>query len=238
VKNKAVNYKDGEDPDGRAGLLRFNPEGKPVDEEGILGDGYPLNLYYAYGIRNSFGFAFDPLNGRIWDTENGPSYGDEINLVEPGFNSGWAGMMGFKPVRYSVPVPDELVNFDGKGNYSDPEFVWRSPVGPTAITFLASDKYGEYNNDLLVADSNNGNIYHFRLTDNRTELALNGSLADRTADDLDEVNQIKMGQGFGIITDMQIGPDGELYIVSHQAQGSDNEAGPSGKIYRVRANFQ
>jgi len=33
---------------------------------------------------------FDPVTGKLWDTENGPNYGDEINLVEPGFNSGWA----------------------------------------------------------------------------------------------------------------------------------------------------
>jgi aldose sugar dehydrogenase len=57
--------------------------------EGVLGNEYPLNLYYAYGIRNSFGIDFDPVTGDLWDTENGPSYGDEINLVKPGFNSGW-----------------------------------------------------------------------------------------------------------------------------------------------------
>ena len=56
--------------------------------KGILGNTYPLNLYYAYGIRNSFGMDFDPVTGKLWDTENGPDYGDEINLVEPGFNSG------------------------------------------------------------------------------------------------------------------------------------------------------
>jgi glucose/arabinose dehydrogenase len=46
-------------------------------------DNHPLNMYYAYGIRNSFGLDFDPLTGNLWDTENGPEYGDEINLVEP-----------------------------------------------------------------------------------------------------------------------------------------------------------
>jgi glucose/arabinose dehydrogenase len=40
--------------------------------------------------RNSFGIDFDPISGKLWDTENGFLFGDEINLVEPGFNSGWA----------------------------------------------------------------------------------------------------------------------------------------------------
>ena len=55
---------------------------------------YPLNRYFAYGIKNSFGIDFDPLTGNLWDTENGPDYGDEINLVEPGFNSGWKKIHG------------------------------------------------------------------------------------------------------------------------------------------------
>jgi aldose sugar dehydrogenase len=54
----------------------------------------PLSKYYAYGIRNSFGLAFDPLTGNVWMTENGPASNDEINLVKPGFNSGWRPIMG------------------------------------------------------------------------------------------------------------------------------------------------
>jgi glucose/arabinose dehydrogenase len=73
-------------PDGRGGILRVTQDGQIVNGEGILGDERPLDLYYAYGIRNSFGMAFDPLIGNLWDTKNGGSY-DETNLVEPGFNS-------------------------------------------------------------------------------------------------------------------------------------------------------
>ena len=61
--------------------------------DGVLSD-YPLRLYYAYGIRNSFGFNFDPVTGNIWDAENGADDKDEINLVKPGFNSDWDQVMG------------------------------------------------------------------------------------------------------------------------------------------------
>ena len=54
----------------------------------------PKGWHYAYGIRNSFGFDFDPVTGNIWDTENGADYKDELNLVMPGFNSGWSQVMG------------------------------------------------------------------------------------------------------------------------------------------------
>src|SRR5919106_1447141 len=90
----AQNQESGEDADGTSGILRITQDGKPVGSSGILGVSYPLDLYYAYGIRNSFGFDFDPITGNIWDTENGPGYGDEINLVEPGFNSGWQEIQG------------------------------------------------------------------------------------------------------------------------------------------------
>jgi glucose/arabinose dehydrogenase len=85
---KAQNIINGTFPDGRAGILRITQDGKP-NGTGILGDNYPLNMYYAYGIKNSFGIGIDSLTGNLWDTENGPQFGDEINLVKPGFNSGW-----------------------------------------------------------------------------------------------------------------------------------------------------
>jgi glucose/arabinose dehydrogenase len=86
-RTKTQNYEDGKPVDGRAGVLRITQDGKPVGE-GIIGNEYPLNLYYAYGVKNSFGIDFDPVTGKLWLTENGPKFGDEINLAEPGFNSG------------------------------------------------------------------------------------------------------------------------------------------------------
>jgi len=84
--SEVQNNNEGTDPDGRAGILRVTQDGKPIlkeDKTGVLGDKYPLNLYYAYGIRNSFGIDFDPVTGYLWDTENGEIIGDEINLVKP-----------------------------------------------------------------------------------------------------------------------------------------------------------
>jgi len=85
---KAQNVRDGPPPDGRGGILRVTFDGKVVDGKGILGSAHPLDKYYSYGLRNSFGIGFDPITGNLWDTENGQSKNDEINLVKPGFNSG------------------------------------------------------------------------------------------------------------------------------------------------------
>jgi hypothetical protein len=87
VASKVQNVEGGSEPNGSGGILRVTQNGGVV--EAILGNNHPLKMYDGYGLRNSFGIDFDPITSKLWDTENGPNYGDEINLVEPGFNGGW-----------------------------------------------------------------------------------------------------------------------------------------------------
>ena len=174
---------------------------------------------------------FDPLTGRLWDTENGPAYGDEVNLIEPGFNSGWKDVQGiWRPMPKlndifagaAIIHPSNLVDFGGRGKYRSPEFIWYQPVGPTAIKFLDSDKLGkQYQNDMFVADFHHGNIYHFKLNQNRTGLILSGPLAGKVADSINDLKQVIFGHGFGGIMDMEIGPDGYLYVLSLYEGGNN-----------------
>jgi glucose/arabinose dehydrogenase len=228
-RTKAQNYKNGTVPDGRAGILRVTQDGKSVLKP-ILGDEFPLNLYYAYGIRNSFGIDFDPITGKLWDTENGPDFGDEINLVGPGFNSGWEKVQGIWKTRYdakrggdliagieiSNPNTNILEDFNGNGKYSIPEFVWNQTVAPSQIVFLSSDKYQtKYINDIFVGDTNNGYLYHFDLSNDRNKLLLNGTLADGVANSTKELDEVIFGRGFGQITDLEVSPDGYLFVLTH-----------------------
>jgi glucose/arabinose dehydrogenase len=225
------NYINGLKADGRAGILRVTQDGKIAGGHGILGKISPLDKYFAYGIRNSFGMDFDPISGKLWDTENGGDWGDEINLVEPGFNSGWSKVQGIwtvqmdgKKGKLAGQEPDNLTNFEQRGKYSSPEFIWNQPVGPTAIKFLNSSKYGEhYKNDLFVGDSNNGRIYHFKLNENRTGLLFEGPLVDRIAYTDKALNKVTFAENFGIISDLQVGPDGFLYVLTYG----------SGKIFKI-----
>jgi aldose sugar dehydrogenase len=221
----AQNFKNGSSPDGRAGILRITQDGDAV-ENGILGNEFPMNLYYAYGIRNSFGIDFDPITGNLWDTENGPEYGDEINLVNPGFNSGWMTVQGiWKPTEPTDPgldliagskllYPKNLVDFGGKGKYSPPEFISKDAIGLTAIKFLNSDKLGEkYENDLFVG-ALTGAIFHFDLNKERTGLKLDGLLKDKIADNIKEMQNITFFKDLGLITDIKVGPEGYMYVLS------------------------
>jgi glucose/arabinose dehydrogenase len=220
TETQAQNYPNGVEPDGRSGILRITQDGSLVPNGAVIGDELPLNLYYAYGLRNSFGIDFDPVTGNLWDTENGPGNSDEINLVLPGFNSGWQQAMGLAADEEANDVfdPDNLVDFDGKGTYSDPELVWRNTAGPTAVVFLHSDRLGpQYQNDMFVGDVHNGRLYHFKLNEERTDLILPESLAtDRIIETPQDpgLGEITFGEGFGGITDLEVGPDGYLYLVS------------------------
>lgn len=227
-KTQAQNFKDGPPPDGTSAIFRIDKEGNPVHGNPFENI-HNLDKHYAYGIRNSYGMAIDPISGNLWNTENGPGYGDEINLVEPGFNSGGVHIYGMSSIQPNFDSA-KLVHFEGKGMYSDPEFVWNTPVGVTAIQFLDSNKYGEeYKNDMFVGDVNNGNIYHFELNEDRTQLLLEGNLEDKIANVPGEVAEVIFGEGFGGITDIEIGPDGYLYILAINGFHEDN----TGTIYRI-----
>jgi aldose sugar dehydrogenase len=220
-ETQAQNFEDAPAPDGTSGIFRTTQDGEVADIPGVISDQVPLNLYYAYGMRQSFGMEFDPVTGNLWDTENGPNQYDELNLVEPGFNSGWRDVSGLAARAPDLNIEDDLVDFDGRGSYSDPEFTWQQTVAPTGLDFLNSSALGaQYQNDLFVGDYNNGNLYHFDLNENRTQLVLGGGLADRALDPGDEVGNILFGTGFGGITDVKVGPDGYLYVLTFQDEGS------------------
>jgi len=214
------NIMGGNSPDGTSGILRVTQEGKSV-HDGPFGSSVPNILYYAYGIRNSFGFDFDPVTGNLWDSENGGIDKDEINYVYPGFNSGWRKTMGMALSRFDPNV--DLFYFNGKGKYSDPEFVWKETVAPTALKFLNSSKLGpDYENTIFVGDVKTGNLYNFKLDSTREQLQLNPPLNDKVADTPQEIRDIIFGKGFGVITDIQVGSDGYLYIL-----------GIDGTIYKI-----
>jgi len=228
-------------PDDTGVIFRVNPENgssapdNPFINNNNDSDLSSLNKYYAYGIRNSFGIAFDPVTNILWDTENGPSEYDELNVVKPGFNSGWRQVMG--PISKSGITEDELVNFPNS-EYADPVFSWLPSIGITDIEFLNSAKLGnKYINNIFVGDITNGYLYYFEVNEDRTGIKFDSNsnssnsqtgLTDLVADNEQEMSAIALGTDFGGITDIETGQDGFLYILT-----LDRESDGEGKIYRI-----
>jgi aldose sugar dehydrogenase len=250
----------------------FHKSGEQLAERigGAIGQEVGANLrrIFAYGVRNSFGMAFDPVKGDLWTTENGGRAFDEINRVERGWNGGWVQSMGplervgeFRAIEIAAgvnaangspaglqqarfpataiaPEPNEARQrmFDVPGSHlRDPEFSWKYVVPPAALGYVDGDGLGpQYDGDLLVGSAvarpvanppsvmpNLGHLYRFRLNGGRNRFVfeddrLKDTVADNTGVDdfVTEGDEILFGLNFGIVTDIQTGPDGAVYLVS------------------------
>jgi glucose/arabinose dehydrogenase len=211
-RTKLQNLQNGDDPDFTGSIYRVNPiDGSSLPDNPFIGIDVPnMEKTFSYGIRNSFGLTSDPITGSIWDTENGPEFSDEINIAFPGFNSGWRSIMG--PLSSSGSTENDLVQFPNS-KYADPIVSWPTPIAITDIEFIATPLLGKkYQNNILVGDNNNGNIYFFRVNGDRTGLDVNDTIIDSE----DETVGYTLGNGFGSITDIETGPDGKIYIVDLQ----------------------
>lgn len=136
-----------------------------------------LHKVFTYGLRNSFGFDFDPKSGNLWLEQNGDDTFTEVNLVEPGMNGGWIQVMGpiaridqFKLIETTMfggnlqqsrwpptniaDSPEEaqarMVMLPG-AHYSDPEFSWKFEVAPAGLGFIGSSALGpQYEGDMIL----------------------------------------------------------------------------------------
>ena len=110
-------------------------------------------------------------------------------------------------------------------HYSAPEFSWKFEVSPGAIGFVRGRGLGpQYENDLFMGGARSflqgGHLFHFNLTGNRRKIGVDDPrLEDRVADnlckfDLTESESLLIGRNFGTVTDIQTGPNGNLFVVS------------------------
>ncbi len=254
-------------------VLRLNDDGSaPVNNpfwgvgNAIGGEaGRNLQNVYAMGIRNSFGMAFDPESGDLWEQENGDDTFDEINRVERGMNGGWVQLAGpidrvaqFRAMETTFGArtlqqlrwpPTNIAETPHEAQlriraalpmarYSDPEFAWKWAAPPAGIGFVEGDGLGhEFAGDLFVgaatAATAGGYLFRFRLDRQRTGLAfsdprLDDGVADNNAkNDITESESLLVGRDFGIVTDIETGPNGHLYAVSTN-RGAIYEITPAG----------
>jgi glucose/arabinose dehydrogenase len=246
-------------------ILRVNDDGSTPSDNPFVATGAAIGgeaganvqRLFAYGLRNTFGIAFDPASGNLWDQQNTDDAFDELNRVERGMNGGWIQIMGpvsriaeFKQIEQTLPpsggiagaqlqqirwppsnladTPEQALSrlFMLPGSaYSDPEFSWKFAVPPAGIGFLSSSALGpQYRNDLFVGAATpatrGGYLFHFNLTGNRRMIAVDDPrLEDRVADnmaknDITESESLLFGTDFGVGTDVETGPNGNLFVVS------------------------
>jgi aldose sugar dehydrogenase len=168
-------------------VLRLKADGSVPSRNPFSGS-YVL----AYGIRNSFGLAFDPSTGLLWESENGPACNDEINRIIAGRNYGW----GPHQTCSTPPAPPRNTNQDGP-NPVMPKRFYSPPIAPTGVVFcsgcgLGTDSEGR----LFFGAWNTGEIRRLTLNANRTGVSSQSVVYDH---------------GSGVLS-MERGPDNALYF--------------------------
>ncbi len=256
LRGQLQNITDGPAPDDvhLAGvILRLNddgtvPEDNPFFEAGAqMGGevGENVQMIYVYGVRNSFGLAFEPGSGALWQTENGDDSYDEINVFDSAANSGWIQLQG-PPEHFDSYKSLEVESEDGLdeptfpptdlaasadeaqaamfslpgGTYSAPVLSWVYPPAVTAIGFTPGASLGgTQTGSAWVGTVLTDSLLRYPLAADGRSLELEGGLADKVDDnsskgDLTESADYVAGTGFGTITDIDLGPDGSLYVLS------------------------
>ncbi len=186
----------------RGKILRLTDEGKPAPGNPFEGKaGYKAEIY-SMGHRNSLGLAFNPVTGDLWNNENGPYGGDEINIIKPGKNYGWPKVSFGRD--YSGP---QIVNF--APGMESPIVFWAPSVAPSGMMFYTGDRFPSWKNNVFVgamlggAVQGVGHLERLTFNENWDETARQSLLTD-------------MKQR---IRDVRQGPDGLVYVLTDEENG-------------------
>jgi aldose sugar dehydrogenase len=180
-------------------IHRVNDDGTIPRDNPFVNTPNALGSIWSYGHRNPQGFAWDPVTGKLWESEHGPTAGDEINLIERGHNYGWGvATKGTQPgiTKTSEPGMDE------------PKAYYIPTYAPAGISFYTGDKYPAWRNTSLFVGGLAGQALR------RLEIA--GDKVTR--------QEVLFNQ-YGRVRDVVQGPDGYFYLAINNATGAGTNYG-------------
>jgi len=202
-KNNMVNAQDLTNPLGK--IHRVNDDGSVPKDNPFVNTPGAIPTIWSYGHRNPQGLAWNPVTGKLWESEHGPQGGDEINIIEKGHNYGW-GMI-------TMGVQPGITERAHEG-MEQPVVYYTPTIAPSGIVFYAGDKYPQWKNNLFVS-------------------ALGGQQLRRLEIDGDKVtHQEPVFNQFGRVHDVIAGPDGYLYVTL-QLPGQVLSQSTAGMIARL-----
>ncbi len=180
------NAQDLTDNNSLGKIHRINDDGSaPKDNPFVTKEGADKTIW-SYGHRNPEGLAWDPVTGKLWESEHGPTGGDEINVIQPGHNYGWGVI--------SNGVQPGIAERTHEG-MEQPVVYFTPSLAPAGISFYTGDKYPGWKNTSLFV------------------CALRGQQLRRLEIKGDKVNhqEVVFAQ-YGRVRDIVQGPDGYFYI--------------------------
>jgi glucose/arabinose dehydrogenase len=197
---------DAQNPGSHYGkVLRLNDDGSvPADNPFAGRPGYKPELF-ALGIRNAMGLVVHPESGEIWETENGPQGGDELNIIRAGKNYGWPTISYGRSYSGDVtgatgPTSDPPV-LEG---LEQPMLFWAPSIALSGMTFYTGDRFPEWKGSIFVGALVGTEIQ--RIVMNTRGLPIR---RDRLITELRQR-----------IREVRQGPDGLLYLLTDEEAGA------------------
>ncbi|MDR2920636.1 MAG: PQQ-dependent sugar dehydrogenase [Tannerella sp.] len=148
---------------GYGKVIHITPAGEPVSGNPFTNTEGALPEIYSYGHRNAQGLAIHPVTQDLWLSEMGPRGGDEINLIKPGRNYGWA------TITYGIEYGGEAIGegITQKEGFEQPVYYWDPVLSPSGMTFYSSDAIPEWQNNLFIGGLSSKHIARIVLRENR-----------------------------------------------------------------------
>lgn len=185
-------------------VLRINDDGSMPADNPFAGKGNARADVYSIGHRSSLGLTVHPATGAVWQNENGPNGGDEINLIEPGKNYGWPLVSLGRD--YSGPWQSEGPNHTG---YQGPVVYWMPAIAVSGMTFYNSDVMPKWKGSLFVGSLRTGEVPG---TGHLERIVLNEKYEEFRRESL----LVDLHQR---MRDVRQGPDGFLYVATEEKDG-------------------
>src|SRR5579863_10082802 len=195
-----------QDPNDLAGkVLRLRDDGTvPPDNPFVGRPGYRPEIY-TLGHRNALGLAVQPDTGAIWECEDGPNGGDEINILQPGKNYGWPVVSYGR--FYLGPRVSEI---PWKEGMEPPLVFWVPAIAISGMTFYTGDKFPNWKNDVFVGGMRQGEVPR---SGHLERIDFNAKWEELHRESmLREIQQR--------IRDVRQGPDGYLYLLTAENDGA------------------
>ena len=187
----------------RGKILRLKDDGTAAPGNPFEGKaGYKAEIY-SMGHRNSLGLAFNPVTGDLWNNENGPAGGDEINIIKPGGNYGWP-LVSFGR-DYSGP---QIVSF--KEGMIGPIVFWAPSIAPSGMAFYTGSKFPDWKNNVLVGAQLGGTVPGYPHLE---RLVFNQNWDETSRQSL----LVDLHQR---IRDVRQGPDDLVYVLTDEENGA------------------
>jgi aldose sugar dehydrogenase len=187
----------------RGKILRLRDDGSPAPGNPFAGrPGYKAEIY-TMGHRNSLGLALNPVTGDLWNNENGPYGGDEINIIKAGANYGWPKVSFGR--EYGGP---KIPNF--AEGMTPPIVFWAPSIAPSGMAFYTGDRFPDWKNNVLVGAMLGGAVQGYP----HLERIIFDENWDETGRESLLVELRKR------IRDVRQGPDGLVYVLTDEEDGA------------------